>query len=520
MLRNRRTSPYYASGIILFYLIFHFLSLTGFPLMHSDEAWLSGLSRQIATTGNISSTEPFFDLKPRNPHALKIVFHGIQILFIQRFHYSLFSIRLVSLLFGFLTLFFLYKLALLILPSQNWALFTCLLVGIDAQFIYASHFGRQEIILLGIMVWGCYYLIKHLPGHCIDHDFILGILTGASIGIHPNGAIIALLFTMIYGYYLIWNKNLKILHLCCFSLATAFFALLFIRLSYSFDPQFITHYLSYGEQQFKVLHPLSEKAHSLIRFYQNIYLQKTGTYYCPNLRPEFFLFVLVSLCSLFELGKNKNSPEPSKLSWIILAIIAINLGFIIIGRFNTTSIVFLFPFFYLLTAIILTTLPDKWRKMLSAIVVFFLLLNTLANVIPPLKFSYSAYLKKVAAVVSPGTRVLASLNTEYYFQNGKLHDYRNLAYLRKNKLSLGDYIRQKRIQYIIYPEGLDFIYQNRPKWNGVYGQPYYYPEMQRFLKKHCRPVSRFSDPAYGIEIPAYAGKKNWQVTVYQVLPDE
>ena len=70
--------------ILLFiYFLVNLSFLTHFPFIHSDESWLSGLSRNILETKNFSSTETFFDLYLRNPHAIKIIFHSIQIMFIK-----------------------------------------------------------------------------------------------------------------------------------------------------------------------------------------------------------------------------------------------------------------------------------------------------------------------------------------------------------------------------------------------------------------------------------------------------
>ena len=69
--------------LILFFFIINILFLNNFPFIHSDEPWLSGLSRQIWQSQSFQATEPFFDLKPRHPHALKIFFHSLQIFFLK-----------------------------------------------------------------------------------------------------------------------------------------------------------------------------------------------------------------------------------------------------------------------------------------------------------------------------------------------------------------------------------------------------------------------------------------------------
>lgn len=101
------------------------------------------------------------------------------------------------------------------------------------------------------------------------------------------------------------------------------------------------------------------------------------------------------------------------------------------------------------------------------------------------------------------SRVLANLNTDYYFKNGRLRDVRNLTYLKENGLSVEDYIRQNRIQYIILSDEMDFLYQRRPVWNMIYGNPRYVPELRQFTEEKCTLVHQFQDNTYGIRVVGY-----------------
>ena len=89
---------------ILLYFFINLLFLCKFPFMHSDESWLSGLSRNMLENKTFIMTESFFDLYPRSPHAIKIVFHALQAIFISSLGYGLFAVRLMSLIFGCLSL--------------------------------------------------------------------------------------------------------------------------------------------------------------------------------------------------------------------------------------------------------------------------------------------------------------------------------------------------------------------------------------------------------------------------------
>ncbi|OQY37988.1 MAG: hypothetical protein B6229_07090 [Spirochaetaceae bacterium 4572_7] len=144
-----------SNKFIYLYLIIWFLTntlfLTNYPFVHSDEPWLSGLSRSMIFNESLQSTEDFFDLYERHPHAIKIIFHIIQIIFIKIFGYSIFTVRLISLIAGVLSLFLLYNLIIKIFDKDNShiiALLTVIWLSFDVLFLYISHFARQEVLLI------------------------------------------------------------------------------------------------------------------------------------------------------------------------------------------------------------------------------------------------------------------------------------------------------------------------------------------------------------------------------------
>ncbi len=509
---------YWVLFLILLYLILNLATLTRFPLMHSDESWLSGLSRHILVTRDYAETEPFFDLKPRHPHALKIIFHSLQILIIKAFGYTLFNVRLLSLVFGLAALYSFYRLCRLVLPSPKWALWTCLLMGIDIQFIYASHFGRQEIILLWAMVFGMYYFFKNLNSHRYLHGLFLGALAGSGIGIHPNSLIIMLAFFGIYLTYLL-QKKINLRSLLVLGLGFTIPVLFLTFLSFRFDPNFLNNYFTYGQEQFKILSPFSARLARLADFFKAIYLRQGGAYYLPDLKIQSILLTFIILSGLTTIERNREGDRKLTPSWLIASFSAIIAGLVIIGRYNTTSIVFVTPLVYLLVGFSLAKIPAQSDKIIPPLLATAIFASTLLNIYPYLKYDYDSYLGEITAAVGPGRKVLASLNAEYAFEDGKLHDLRNLSFLKRQELTVAEYISRNCIEYLIYPEGLDFIYQTRPKWNGIYGHLPYYPELKQFIKEKCTLILSFEAPAYGIEIPAYVGRKNWRISVYRVIHD-
>lgn len=511
--------------IILLFFIINIFFLTNFPFIHSDEAWLSGLSRQIMQKQNLASTEAFFDLLPRHPHALKILFHLLQIIFIKVFTYKIFSFRLISLIAGSLTLVIFYKTVFLITNSKKISISALIIMALDIHFIYSSHFARQEIILLLVFQTAFYYFLKNIDekssqisffkkqsSHSINKDIFLGLILGLAIGIHPNSFIIALPFIAIYSWNLLINKKITGKNYFTFILTLSFFATLFVFLSFKIDPNFLNNYSNYGAQ-LGVLDSFLVKLGNLKNFYLKLFYRVSGTYYIPQIKFQLLFFAVLFLLSLIVSIFKKDKIN----LYLILSVTAVNLGYLIIGRYNQTSIIFIFPIFYLIFFNIIKKINPKIADILIILLIIILSFNTGLTIARDSHYNYQNYLQQISEVVPKDSNVLANLNTEYYFENSSLFDYRNLAYLEKNKLSFAQYITKNQIEYIIYPEEMDFIYNSRPSWNILYGNLYpYYSEMQQFLNEKSILIKKFTNSTYPIRIVQKIGEKKWTVKIYKV----
>lgn len=466
-------------------------------------------------TKSYAATETFFDLYPRNPHAIKSVFHTLQMLLIKLLGYEIFTIRLLSFVFGLLSLFLFYKLCYHIFNSKAIALMATAFLSMDIQFIYASHFSRQEIILLFVMLFSLNYFLTNLQSMQLVHHLFLGIVIGLSIGIHPNSFILCLPIVFLYLFHILFTKKLTIYGLLTYAITVGCFALGFVGLSLSFDAHFLSNYIQYGSQ-FGVTNTLLTKVEEILNFYIKLYQGVSGTYFTPEIRLQFYLFAIALTVSILFLFKDEKRRREIILS-IILAIVAVNLGILAIGRFSQPSVIFLFPLFYILVTYTLIGIGKKFKNYLALLVLLMMIINTLVNVLPYLNHSYDSYLQDIGKVVHKEDIVLANLNAEMYFEHGKLYDYRNLAYLKENNLTFEDYIEKNNIAYIIYPDEMDFIFAYRPVWNSVYGDiSLYYADMQTFLQTKTQLVYEFTEPTYGMRIARYINEKDWKVRIYKV----
>lgn len=493
---------------LIVYSIINLLFLTKFPFMHSDESWLSGLTNSMLENG-MSSTESFFDLVPRYPHAIKSIFHFIQMGFLKIIGDSLFSFRIISLLFGLVIIYLVYLIGNKLFNNKIYSLILAIIVSIDIQFVYCSHFARQEIIILAGMLLAFYIVIKNIDNFNIKHNILVGVIIGLLIGVHPNSFIVALVIGSVYIYYIFIEKKISIKKLIGLISIVLFFATIYVAISFIFDPNFITNYLKYGSE-LGVTNNFIIKGSGIFTFYQKLFLQISGTYYTPNIHVQFVLFALIFLYSLIGSFKDR------KILLYLIPIVAINIGYIIIGRYSQPSIIFIFPFFYLLLFYLLSKLKKRRMIIISSIVTLVILINSIVFIIPSINNDYTEYINHIDFNVPNEYNVLVNLNGAYAFEKNKIFDYRNLFYLDDYNLTFEKYIIKNDIKYIIYNEEIDYIFDNRPTWNIVYGNTYpFYEDMKEYLNDKCELVYLFNSP-YAMRITRYSDYKEWFVKIYKV----
>lgn len=492
-------------GYIVIYLTLNLLFLVQFPMMHSDESWLSGLTRNMMQSG-LNVSEPFFDQLPAYPNAVSIVFNFIQMAFITVFGYSLFTVRLVSLVFGAATLLVFYGLILHLSGSVKKSLAAAVILSFDIQFVYASHMARQDIIIAFGVVAVLYYIIRYSEQWSVKRDLVMGIFVGIIAGIHPNGLMVAACAGVLYLYY-IGTRQLRLRNLLVLVVVVAGFAALYVGASYLMDKNFQQHYLAYGAT-LGVSGSVTQKFLELPNYFVKLFYGVSGTYYVPPIRFQLVLFAAaVAVSAVYTVfGRD--------MLRFLLPVVAVCAAVIIIGRYSQPVVIVFFPLCYLMFFALLDKLPGTIKFIAPLLLAGVLLLQLITAVPTYLSDDYDDYLSRIEADIPKQSRVLANLNSAYAFDSGMLLDYRNLAYL--GNMSFEEYIRSRHITYIVYPEEMDYIYKNRPVWNIVYGNLYpYYEDMMAFLNTSCTLVDVFTSP-YAMRITGYSYVKDWEVRIYRV----
>lgn len=500
-----------------FYGLFSILTLTRYPYMHSDEPWLGALSRSMLLQGDFSVTEPFLDVYTRYPHAIRILFHALQALVIQMFGFGLTPLRAISATFSLGSLLMIYQLGCKLWGNTKAGLWSASLLSVNIWFFYSAHFARQEMLLVFLMTAGLNLLLGSLnqtTRWTYGKDVLLGLIIGLGVGLHPNSFVLALLFGSMY-LVLIFQKIRKVSNLLVLIATVGLVAGFFVLLSLAMDPDYFLHYAQNGEK-FGVHRTLWQKILAFGTWLEKMWRGVEMTYLIPNARLTLVALGGVLLLSLKNLFLKREPASAHQRNVLLLwaALLGLIVGFVFIGRFNPTSMVFFFP---LLTLISVEVLQKEKRNNLLFFLLFLLLMGNTLSQLKPYESTYEAYENQIAAWVSPEERSLANLNLGFYFEEGALMDYRNLRHYREKGLSLEEYVKSRNIRYLFFAEELDRIAEKKPAYNTVYGNPdFYYEELKVFLEHHCELVGTVSNPTYGVHVARWVDEKAWTIQIFKV----
>ncbi len=508
-----------AGGLFL-YLGLHIASLSWFPFVHSDEAWLASLTRTMLETGSLSATEDFFRLTPRHPHAIKVLFHLLQVPFVA-LSFSHVSVRVVSLLGGLTALWCFYAALRKLGLGYAGALVTTLLLGVDVQFFGASHVARQEILLFAVMA-AAFCLAFPLDAWKWTTPIFLGSVLGPAIGFHPNAFVVALpILSLLFWVPASGVRRLG--YLALFGGALLVWAAVFVGSSYQMDPDFASNYLAFGESVGVADSPLRR----LLRFrlfFEKIYHQIAGTYYLPPVRLQLVVFAGLLPLSLMVAPFAKRGRR-RQIGALVTAALAVGAGLYAVGKFAPPTAVFLWLPCYLLGALVVREIAALFSQGFSQVarriglVMVVLLAGSLGatTLREALRFSdnrYEAYISAIRGAVPSDQPVLGNLNTSFAFDPGTLHTYRDLARL---DTPITDYLAEQGIRYVLLPTEMDVIFAERPQWNLLYGNLYlYYAELLDLLETKGELIDTVEAPVYGMRIVPYMETRDAVLRIYRL----
>ncbi|MBI9102830.1 MAG: hypothetical protein JEY99_10475 [Spirochaetales bacterium] len=524
MKENSKKNLIIFSYILIWFLV-NLSFLTYFPFFHSDETWLAGLTKGMMEKGHLDLTEPFFDLFPRAAHGLKLLFHGFQAPFLKVFGFSGLGIRCLSLTAGAFSLYLFFRLLFRTGFSFFLSFTGMVLLSADIQFIYASHFGRQEILLFSFMLAG----FNSFYSDWRHRGIITGLITGLAAGVHPNAFLIAWPVSILFLFEIIRGRRSK-REGGGFLIAAGTSSLVFVIASFVINQNFISEYARFGASV-GVRSGMVERISDFMPFLVKLFSRVSGTYYTPDIRIQMILLpvlIVVGCILLFLHHRNGVQTEDgtglhSLITGLLVGltgILGVTIGIIIIGKYSQPSIIFYFPFFYILLISILSK-AFRYMPWLVFICPFFLIIISgfqLQHEILREGDSFQEYNQALKAIIPPGSRVIGNINAGVAFSDMDYLDWRNFPLLGDYGLSVEDYLNDRKIEYLVYPDELDYIYNSRPVWNIMYGNLYpWYEELQSFINRRCRLSGAFSSPGYAMRIVPLRFSKEWGVRVYEVL---
>jgi hypothetical protein len=505
------------------YALLSIWSLPWFPFVHSDEVWLASLTREMIADRSVTATEPFFELTPRHPHAIKTLYHLIQAPFVA-VSFSPVAARMPSLLAGLILVATVYLLLRSLAVSRAVALSVTAAAALDPSILSASHLGRQEALLAAAMVGGALAIHRaRRPG------MVAGVIVGVAIFIHPNAFILSLALLPWVG-----RRPRAIL---AYAAIVAAFAALAVTASFAMDPDFLTNHLSFGESVGVTASPLA-RLFGFRAFLMKLLLRAAGTYYLPPVRATFLagaVTVGVSLvvrvagwwsgrssgggsdqaASAQTTGTSTGGETAPLRTTPILSLLATAIGIFLIGKYSPPIAVFFAPWIYLQTGLLLqwaqVRAPAGRLIALAASVALLagsgaILAHELVQTHPSTTGGdYTALSVRISDILEEhhlaGRAVLANLNLGFMLDGEELlafHDFASLA----EEEDLDIVLQRREVEVVILPETeFDLIYRERPVWNDLYGNPTrFVPDLRTLLERDGVRIATVEAPVYGMRI--------------------
>ncbi len=525
------------------YLILHLWSLSWFPFVHSDEAWLASLSRTMFLEGRVDATEEFFRLTPRHPHALKTLFHLVQAPFVL-LSWSVVAARIPSLLAGLATVGLLAVAVRRMTGSRVVAGAVAAGLALDVQFFYASHFARQEVFVLLALTGALWAVVRGSEAagtgenvHPARSAAIAGGIIGLTIFVHPNAFIAALAISpwvAMRGGRSGWLRALGI-----YGAILVAGAALAVGASFLMDPNFGTNYLAFGGSV-GVTAGLPERIARLGEYFIKLARGYAGTYYLAPVAPQLWALAAVTAASIAVSLISRYRGRTEAVAPAGLSALFTLLAIFIIGKYSPPIVVFFFPWLYLQMGLLL----DRCRRYLPRFAIVLLLLIPIASGAQFVRElsqwypgSYDRYLARIRAAIPEGDVALANLNAAFAFEPGDLRVWRDLGSLPARpegaapspeagtspndpllERGVGQFLRQESVKWVVLPvEELEIIYRSRPVWNDVYGNPHrFYPDLQEILTRYGTRTDRFEAPRYAMRLVPYIEDGPHHVEIYRL----
>ncbi|HSP47337.1 MAG TPA: hypothetical protein VLN47_04595 [Clostridiaceae bacterium] len=524
-MREKRTRLLILSLFSL-YLLVNLLTLTRFPAVHSDELWLKGLTDEMLARKTFVVTEPFYDLYPRIVHPFRWLFHTLQAFVFFLFGSTVFSIRLLSLGASAGSLLLFYSLIKTLLGERSLAFAAAAALALNIQFIYSAHFGRQEALILFLLLLSLTLCIRKNWRYPLLSAVLPALVILAALGTHPNAFLIALTTGAVFLVQALQKKRpLRDLFILIGTVSAG--ALLYLSIGFHWNPDLITGYLRFGSSV-GVDASLTGRTEGFYWFWYKLFERIGGTYDLFDLRIELILGMLFLIALIvFSLQSiRKRTTQDSMFLLPFTVIGSLLFGIFLIGRYNQTSVVFLLPFLILSGFTLAHPLfhMDGRQKLQKPVLLILLAASifglygnlTLYREERPYQVSYDAMLDQIGEIVPRDAVVLGNLNLIGAFRQDRFYDVRNLGHLSDADITFEGYVEARGIEYILVHDEMAYIDDTSPKWDFLYVNNDFSADMRTFLETRTDLVDTVANPIYAMRIARYSGTYPWETKIYRV----
>jgi 4-amino-4-deoxy-L-arabinose transferase-like glycosyltransferase len=189
-------------------LLVMLLTLMRLPVPFVDEGWNAGRSWALLHTGRPFGTmdSGVFERYPGYWTYFPLIGAAIHAAAIAVLGPTLFTMRLVSFLFGALVLLAVYA-AGKRLYDNKVGMIAVVITALSVPFVFISHLGRHDIIMMALGYWAFVLYLSGDPTRVPYRSFLAGLAIGLGLDIHANVVIfaptIAFLYVLEYGWRVI-----------------------------------------------------------------------------------------------------------------------------------------------------------------------------------------------------------------------------------------------------------------------------------------------------------------------------
>jgi len=203
-----RESLWSAIFVVLIILVlgFHAISLTQYPVVNGDEPWFADAVWNFANNGILFDTMHTGPLDQFGYEWVRRCFLGIVpwVVSFKLFGVGLLQTRATSLVCGFFLLLLTWFAGRKMYGNQT-GLLAALLVAVSPQFLHSAHFGRQEILLAGVLMLAFISAWIALERERGWAHFVTGLILGFSVDVHQNGWLFIPAFAVMYLMHYRWR---------------------------------------------------------------------------------------------------------------------------------------------------------------------------------------------------------------------------------------------------------------------------------------------------------------------------